>query len=483
MHRRALLQTIGLAGLSGVASTRRLAAAIRPASWPTESELQAVLTAAIQKHSVPGASAAIFRDGQLTAAAAGLANTVTGVQLTPETVMHIGSITKIINTTLMMQLVDDGLVELDAPVIKYLPEFRVADPEATRQITVKMLVNHTSGINGELTPEAGHDKERIVDAISRIAAMDLIHAPGADLSYCNPATVLAGYLSQQLRGKSWYDLVKERIFKPLGMEHSIVVPEDALLHRASVGHFLQPDGKLVRTSFVFLPLSYAPAGATAMLSATDLVTFARAHLGDGRAANGHRLLSERSARLMRTKTASYQGPGFADFGLGWMLGEQGTVSHGGGGPGILSGLYVHPGSQTAAAVLTNAAHGTPVINAVASPVLEAAARITPLGKAIADLVGRATDAPVDPKPYLGQYESAATVVRIVPHGNGIGLTSRSKFMIYDVTSLTESPPAALRPIDQGRFALGPTALGFVNPRPDGRMGHLAMSGRLLKRTG
>ncbi len=345
-----------------------------------------------------------------------------------------------------------------------------------------MLVNHTSGINGELTPEAGHDRERIVDAIGRITMMDQLHAPGADLSYCNPATVLAGYLSQHLLGKSWYDLIKERIFKPLGMDHSIVVPEDALLYRASVGHFLDPaTGKPVRTSFAFLPLSYAPAGATAMLSASDLVTFARAHLGNGLAPNGHRLLSEKSARLMRTKTATYKGPGFADFGLGWMLGDNGVVSHGGGGPGILSGVYAHPASNTAVAVLTNAGHGTTVVNAIASPVLEAVAQIPPLGSATAELVKQATDAPVEPTPYAGQYESAATVVRVIPHGAGIGLTSRSKFMVYDNTNLKETPPVPLRPIGGGRFALGQAAIGFVNPLPDGRMEHLAMSGRLLRR--
>ncbi len=484
MNRRELLMALGAAGANGAIATRGATSPwlrmSRPG--PSASDLQATLAAAIQKHNVPGASAAVFRDGQLTAAVAGLTNVATGVEMTTDTVMHIGSITKILNTTLVMQLVDEGRVDLNTPLITYLPEFRVADRDATRRITVKMLLNHTSGINGELTQEAGHDRERIVDAIGRIALMDQLHRPGADLSYCNPAMVLAGYLCQQLLDKSWYDLVKERIFRPLDMSHSIVVPEDALLYRASVGHFLNSaDDKPVRTSFAFLPLSYAPAGATAMLSASDLVTFARAHLGNGLAPNGHRLLSEKSARLMRTKTASYKGPGFADFGLGWMLTEKGVVSHSGGGPGILSGLFAHPASNTAVAVLTNAAHGNLVVNAIASPLLEAVAGIAPLGSAMAELVKQATDASVEPKPYAGQYEGASTVVRIIPHGSGIALTSRSKFMVYDSSNLAESPPLPLRPIGEGRFALGQTALGFVNPLFDGRMGHLAMSGRLLKR--
>ena len=313
--------------------------------------------------------------------------------------------------------------------------------------------------------------------------MGQIHAPGADLSYCNAAVVLAGYLAQHLTGKSWYDLIKERIFTPLEMRHAIVVPEDALLHRASVGHFLNPgEGRPVRTSFAFLPLSYAPAGATAMMSAADLVTFARTHLSDGVAPNGQRLLSAASARLMRLKTASYQGPSFGDLGLGWILLENGVVTHTGGGPGIVSALYAHPASQTAVAVLTNAAHGTPVINEIVSPILEAVARVKPLGSATAELVKQATDAPVDPGPYVGQYESIATVTRVIAQGNGIAFTSRSKFKFYDTTSLTEGPPLQLRPIRGGQFAAGTASVvGFVNPDGSGRMGHLATGGRLLKR--
>jgi CubicO group peptidase (beta-lactamase class C family) len=488
MHRRELLKTFGLAGVAG-ATTRlgdgRVAIRVISSRSPStgSDELQARVEAAIAKHKVPGASVALFKDGKLETAAAGVVNVATGVPTTPDTVMHIGSITKTLNTTLVMQLVDEGRLALDQPVRKYLPDFRVADPSATERITVKMLLNHTSGINGELTPEAGHDQERIVDGIGRIAKMDQLHAPGADMSYCNPAMVVAGYLAQRVTGKSWYDLMKERLFGPLEMTHSIVVPEDALLYRASVGHFLNPaDGTNTRTSFAFLPLSYAPAGATAMLSATDLVTFARAHLNDGVGPNGKQILSAAGAQAMRVKTAHYQGAGFTDFGLGWQLMPNGILTHGGGGPGILSTLYLHPASGTAIAVLTNAAHGNAVTAELVRPLVESwGGRIA--SDVAADLVKQATDAPVDPAPYVGTYEGIATAVRIIPQGTGIALTTRSKFKIYDSTSLAETKPVVLRPIKDGQFALGTAVISFVNPDRAGKMGHIAMGGRLAKRTG
>jgi CubicO group peptidase (beta-lactamase class C family) len=207
MKRRDLLRTLGAVG--AVTAVERLLdpAAIGGQSLPTVSSrsttdnLASQLAASIQKHKVPGASAAVFRAGQWEVAAAGVTNVTTGVDVTTETVMHIGSITKVLNATLVMQLVDEGQVELAAPLKRYLPDFQVADRDATELITVEMLLNHTSGIDGEFFPDAGPDAERIEDVIPRIARQGQIHPPGAELSYGNSGAVLAGYLAQRLLGK------------------------------------------------------------------------------------------------------------------------------------------------------------------------------------------------------------------------------------------------------------------------------------------
>jgi len=221
MKRRDLLRTLGAVGavtavghsLDPSAAGGQLFPAVSDRS--TTDNLATRLAASIQKHKVPGASAAVFRAGQWEVAAAGVTNVTTGVDVTAETVMHIGSITKVLNATLVMQLVDEGRVELAAPLKRYLPDFQVADRDATELITVEMLLNHTCGIDGEYFPDAGPDAERIEDVIPRIARQGQIHAPGAELSYCNSGAVLAGYLAQRLLGKSWYTLIEERIFEPL----------------------------------------------------------------------------------------------------------------------------------------------------------------------------------------------------------------------------------------------------------------------------
>jgi len=488
MKRRDLLRTLGAIGaVTGVGHSWDPAA---PGGQPSPAvsgpsatdSLASRLAASIRKHNVPGASAAVFRQGQWEVAAAGVANLTTGVDVTADTLMHIGSITKVLNATLLMQLVDEGRVDLAARLKRYLPDFHVADRHATELITVEMLLNHTCGIDGEYFPDAGPDAERIEDVIPRIARQGQIHAPGTELSYCNSGAVLAGYLAQRLLGKSWYTLIEERIFKPLELQHSVVQPANALLHRATVGHFSNNDGTNTRTSFAFLNPSFAPAGTTAMLTATDLATFALAHMNDGVGTNGHRLLSAASARRMRQQTMAWRGAAGGGFGLGWMTMEKGLVGHDGGGPGIVSWLHADPASKTVAAVLTNAAHGMTVVDDITAPLFEAAGA-KPLGAATVDLERQATDARVDPHPYVGQYESVALVFRVLPREGGIALRVRPKLRFYDTDTLEESPPVPLRPIRDGHFATGQGFVTFLNPGADGRMQHLASRRRLHKRSG
>jgi CubicO group peptidase (beta-lactamase class C family) len=488
INRRHLLRSLGGVG-AGAALGRLLDPATAAGqSFPAPSDGSAIddslasrLAASIEKHKVPGANAAVFRDDQWEVAAAGVTNVTTGVDVTPETVMHIGSITKVLNATLVMQLVDEGRVELKAPLKRYLPEFHVANRDATELITVEMLLNHTSGIDGEYFPDAGPDAQRIEDVIPRIAQQGQIHAPGAELSYCNAGAVLAGYLAQRLLGKSWYTLIEERIFKPLGMQHSVVQPANALLHRAAVGHFLNQDGTHSRTSFAFLNPSFAPAGTTAMLSAKDLATFALAHMNDGVATNGHRLLSSSSVRRMRQRTAAWRGVGGAGFGLGWMTIDKNVLGHDGRGPGIASWIYADPATKTVAAVLTNAAHGGAVAGDITAPLYQAAGA-KPFQAEALELEKRATDTRVNPYAYAGEYENGTLAVRVIPYEDGIALRTRPKMRLYETDTLDETGPDPLRPMGDGHFTSARRFITFINPDADGRMQHVASRLRLHKRS-
>ena len=106
---------------------------------------------------VPGAAAAIWIDDRLYEAATGVLSVDTRVPVTADSVFQIGSITKMLTATLVMQLVDQGLIDIDRPVVSYLPEFRVADAEATAMVTPRQLLSHMSGVEGDLFLDTGDD--------------------------------------------------------------------------------------------------------------------------------------------------------------------------------------------------------------------------------------------------------------------------------------------------------------------------------------
>ena len=99
-----------------------------------------------------------------------------------------------------------------------------------------------------------------------------------------------------------------------------------------------------------------------------------------------------------------------------------------------------------------------------------------------ELEKQATDTRVDPRPYVGQYESVALVFRVIAHEEGIALRVRGKVRFYETDTLEESPPVPLRPMRDGHFTTGQGFVTFLNPGADGRMQHLASRRRLHKRS-
>lgn len=436
---------------------------------------------------------AVMHDGKLTVAAAGVVNVTTGVRVTADTLFHIGSITKVFNATLVMQLMDEGKVALDEPIIRYLPELKISGREATDRITVKMLLNHTSGIDGEVMPDQGHDEETIEKAIARLSARQQLFTPGSEFSYCNAGTVIAGFLAQRLCDRSWYRLIRERIFRPLNMKHAATLPEEALLHRASVGHHLDLASKrLNRTSFAFLPMSYGPAGTTLMMSAMDLIAFAQAHMGEGTGANGVRILSGASAKAMQQRTVNNTGKYYTylDMGIGWMVSDDGLLTHGGGGPGIVSALYVHPGRRFSSAVLTNAAHGLNLINEFMEPWLKELGTVKPYGTANVPVPKQSVQ--VDAAKYVGRYEDALSRYVVSAGLKGVMFSRQEKWAYYDDISTEPTQPVCAVPLGDHQFLLEadcnrPAAaahrvVAFRNPDETGRMQHIGNRMLLYKRT-
>src|SRR3954449_3343841 len=196
------------------------------------------------KHGVPGATLAILDGEEVGEAAYGVLNIRTGVEVTPDALFQIGSITKVWTATLVMQLVDEGKLDLDAPVVTYLPDFTVADPEVTCSVTTRHLLAHTSGIDGDLFLDTGRGDECIEKYVAACADLGQNHPLGATMSYCNSGYTVLGRLIEVLRGSTWDTVLRERLFAPLVLSTAGTLPEEALLHRAAVGHITPPGKEL-----------------------------------------------------------------------------------------------------------------------------------------------------------------------------------------------------------------------------------------------
>ena len=274
----------------------------------------------IAKHDVPAASIAVFADGEVSEAAAGVLNLNTGVEATTDSVFQIGSITKLWTTTLIMQLVAEDKVDLDRPVRDYLPEFKLADEVAAAAVTPRHLLIHTGGFSGDaFTPTSRGDdgvELYVRDVVPGLAQEVPL---GAGFSYNNAGFVILGRIAEVLRGKPYHELVREHIVVPLEQKHVATIPDEALLYRTALGHISpKPGAPLQAAPQWSLVHGMAPAGALLAMSARDLIAFGRAYLDA--------TLLDRSAidSLWEPQVDVPPTGGLAEqWGLGWMIFSRG----------------------------------------------------------------------------------------------------------------------------------------------------------------
>jgi len=358
----------------------------------------------VTEHGVPGATIAVLAGGEVATAAGGVTSLATQVPVDSETVFQIGSITKIWTTTLVLQLVDDGLLDLDQPLLDYLPELVIGDMEAAKALTTRHLLTHTAGFEGDIFTDTGRGEDAIEKYVATLTDLPQLFAPGETFSYNNTGFVVLGRLVEVLRAKPYDEVLLERIAAPLGLERVSPSPYEAIRHRAATGHVAGEDGELAPATSWALARSNAPAGSMLAMTPTDLLGFVRMHLDRGVAPDGTRVLSAQSVQAMQSREIDLPrlaGMGDA-WGLGWELFDapQGTVvAHDGGTIGQAAFLRVVPEAGVAIAMLTNGGDVFGLFNDVVATLLT---RLTGV-----ELPARPTP-PADPQQvdvsrYLGHY--------------------------------------------------------------------------------
>ncbi|BCL25306.1 serine hydrolase [Streptomyces aurantiacus] len=385
------------------------------------------LAALAAKHRVPGATLGILRirpdgagahDDELVEVAHGVLNLDTGTPTTTDSLFQIGSVSKVWTATLVMQLVDEGLLDLDAPLVTVLPELVLADPETTKAVTMRHLLTHTSGIDGDVFTDTGRGDDCLETYVAGLADVRQNHPLGATWSYCNSGFSLMGRVVEQLTGMTWDRAIRERVFAPLGLRHTVTLPEEALLHSAAVGHEAHDGGSPQRAPVWGLPRSLGPAGLITSTTA-DVLAFARAHLNGGRTADGGRLLSGAGTEAMAARHAELPDPYTLgdSWGLGWcrftwdghfLLGHDGNTI------GQSAFLRLLPAEGLAVTLLTNGGHTRDLYEDLFQEIFAE----------LAGLDMPRTPAPpqqppvVDVGPHTGVYERAGARMEVLERDGG-----------------------------------------------------------------
>ncbi len=338
-------------------------ASAKPASNSSSYDaIDAYVEGQMRRLNIPGVSLAIVEGDQIVHLRGFGQARPGGEAPSPQTPFLIGSLTKSFTALAVMQLVEAGKVELDAPVQRYLPWFRVADPEASAQITVRQLLNQTSGLPTLDGWIPLGDFDASPDAIERQAralfTLKLTRPVGSEFEYSNLNYNLLGLIIEAASGESYADYIQKRIFTPLRMSHSYTSQAMAKQNSLAVGHqywfafpFAAPNLPMPRGSL--------PSGQL-ISNSEDLAHYLIAYLNGGRYGNAQ-ILSAAGIDEMHSGVAEQteMGMSFGKYGMGWYItdvGQTKTIWHTGNVPDFTAYMALVPEQKKGVVLLTNAGH-------------------------------------------------------------------------------------------------------------------------------
>src|SRR5205814_1562541 len=230
--------------------------------------------AKMKEYGVPGVALGILQNGSATIRGLGVTNVEDPLPVTTHTVFPIASISKTFAATAIMRLVEQGKIDLKAPVRKYLPDFHVRDEAASRDVTIWHLLTHLGGWEGQVSgPDRG--TETLKDFVASPTVTDLMQVapPGAAWSYNNAGFSIAGRVIEVVTGMSINRAMRELVFTPLGLTHAGTTAGEFITHPFALGHFNRGnDPPALQRPFA--PSTSVTAGGVGVCL-TDLLTYAR----------------------------------------------------------------------------------------------------------------------------------------------------------------------------------------------------------------
>lgn len=449
-----------------------------------QSPMTGFVTKLATRYEIPGVAVGLWTKGKTYLACHGVTDLDQPEPVEPDTPFPVASVSKTFTATAMMRLVADQRVELNAPVQRYLPEFTLADPAAAAQITVLNLLNHTAGLDWRTRDEPDDSDRALSRYVEALRDQHLIAAPGARVSYSQTGYNVAGRIIEVVTGATYEQAIATLLLEPLRLRHSTFAARESISGPVSMGHNVSAD----RTVSAARPWKDTRAnnpGGGLAASVSDLLAWARFHLGDG-----GDVVPARELHLMRLPTAKLIGSSLGDaVGIGWFLRDIGKVrasGHAGSGNGQFAEVLVVPEQDFAVVTLANCGpdNGLAFNHEVVRAGLESVAGVTERKVRVARYRRSLADE------YAGVYENE--IMRAVIVSTGKELTA--EFAIKaDVraNAATDPPPdmpaapIALVRGDLDHFMVTDGGLkgqrGYFGRDAAGRVATVDMAGRLFTR--
>jgi len=435
---------------------------------------------AMERLHVPGVSVGIMVDGQEHVAAFGVTNVNYPSPVLPDTLFQIGSTTKTVTATAIMRLVEDGMIDLDAPVRTYLPDLRLQSEDVAQRVTVRQLLTHTAGWTGDFFADMGRGEDALSKIVAAMAEIDQVTPLGEIWSYNNAAFYLAGRVVEAVTEKSYEGAARELVLDPLDMTSSFFFPEEVMVRSFAVGHNVVDEKAVVATPWA-LPRTAHPAGGLAS-TAGDQLRYARFHMGDGTSENGTRVLSSESIALMQTPAVDAAED--TKMGLSWHIRSVDgvkIVAHGGATNGQQSSFLFAPERRFALTVLTNSGGGSRLAEEIRKWTFEHYLNLTESEPAHED---RSSEALAE---YTGKYVTSMTALTLRVEDGSLMMDFELIGKFPADTQPPTPPPTRVAFYARDRIvALDgelANAKGEFLRNPDGRVAWLRVSGRVHRREG
>lgn len=457
--------------------------------------------ALMAEQQVPGASLGILADGTEEYASFGVASIETKTPVALDTLFQIGSLTKTYTGTAIMRLMEQGEVNLDAPVRTYLPDLKLADESVAAAVTIKHLLTHTGGWWGDSFTDTGNGDDAIARFVTeKLPTFPQIEPLGAFFSYNNSGFILLGRVIEVVTGKPYRAALADLVLQSLGVT-AYFTPDEVMAHPYAVGHGEGKNGMQVAHP-LFLPRNVDPAGGI-FSTVGEQIRYARFHLGDG-TVGGARVLKAETLQLMQSaQPVTIPGPTTVKIGLPWLVQQlpgYRLIAHPGDTIGQHTEFVAVPDKGFVFVLLTNATKGAIVASSALNTAIGQYFGIGPFASTPGATVAASPTAAIPPTvalppeklaEYAGRYTLPTGTIILQMENGALAVQSEPgnihDQIMPDIKQEDVPANARLAFVKEDLALIGNTPatavpITFVR-KPDGTVGWLDLNLRLIPKQG